>query len=67
VDVESDYKKAWEDSYEVLLNEDEDSEREAEALRKFRHGFYTAYQTMRDKQDDLELKQAKLKIDPKGL
>ncbi len=61
-DVERDYKNAWENSYEVLLNEDESSKREADVLRKFRQGFYNAYQTMRDKQDVLELENAKLAL-----
>ncbi|ADY57263.1 hypothetical protein Sgly_2994 [Syntrophobotulus glycolicus DSM 8271] len=60
-DVEYDYKHAWEDSYNVVLNEDEDSETEADAIRNFRHGFYSAYQTMLDKQDTLELENTKLK------
>lgn len=60
-DVEHDYNRAWEHSYEVILNEDEDAEREGDALRKFRHGFYSAYQDMRDKQEALELENARLK------
>jgi len=66
IDVEDDYEDAWEDSYEVLLNDDRKSKREGDAIRKFRQGFYAAYNTLQDKQAALELEEDKLRTAKKS-
>ena len=60
IDVDDDFEDSWEDSYEVMLAEDESDERYYDTIRKFRQGFYAAYNTLQDKQAALELEENKL-------
>jgi len=60
IDVDDDYEDSWEDSYEVMLAEDESNKRYYDTVRKFRQGFYAAYNNLLDKQAALELEENKL-------
>lgn len=66
IDVDSDYEDAWEESYDVLLNEDESAKEEDEILRKFEKSFYNSYETLIEKYDALEIEEDKLKIAEKS-
>jgi len=66
IDVDSDYDDAWEESYDVLLNEDESAKEEDEILRKFEKSFYNSYETLMEKMATLEIEEDKMKVAQKS-
>lgn len=62
IKVDEDYKEALNKSYDVRLYEQKDIDKENDAKRNFKKGFYKAYQTILDKQLALKSEMDKYRV-----